>query len=54
MSGIGIIIPENDTQELWEMNGMVNALRGFLQHEKENSNSSNPVVYVDEIEAIMG
>lgn len=44
------LIPENDQQELWEMNGRREALRAFLKRQKLR----NPEVSVSIVEAIMG
>lgn len=29
-----MLIPENDTQQLWELNGRVEALKAYVKHNK--------------------
>ena len=46
--------PEDDIQELWMLNGRVEALHGVIMKELEDSSSSNPIIYCKDICAIMG
>lgn len=45
--------PEDDLQELWMLNGRVEALHGVIMKEIEES-SGNPIIYCKDICAIMG
>ena len=48
---VSVLIPENDQQELWELNGRVKALKGYIDR---NRKKESGLVYVDEIDAILG
>ena len=48
------LLPENDLQELWQLNGRTAALHDFLMMEMADSSSTNPCIYAKEICAIMG
>ena len=47
------LVPENDLQELWMLNGRVEALRGLIES-KESKQDSDPLFYASDIKAIMG
>lgn len=48
---INILIPETDQQELWELNGRVNALRGLAMRRKKTGYGR---IDVCDVEAVMG
>lgn len=48
---ISIYIPENDTQELWQLSGRMDALRDYLLNSRVTSTST---VFVDDVLAIIG
>lgn len=45
---INVILPENDTQELWELNGRVEAIKGACRHALAEGFSS-----IDAMEILM-
>lgn len=45
---INVIVPENDTQELWELNGRVEAIKGVCRHALAEGFSS-----IDAMEILM-
>ena len=46
------LLPENDLQELWMLNGRVEALRGMIMTKMEND--ANPLFYGKDICTVMG
>lgn len=46
-----ILTPENDTQELWQLEGRIEALRGYLANRRTSTLST---VYIDDVLAIIG
>ena len=46
-----VLVPENDTQELWQLEGRIEALRGYL---KARRTTPLCTVYVDDVLAIIG
>ena len=46
------LLPENDLQELWMLNGRVEALRGMIMTKMEHD--TNPLFYGKDICAVMG
>ena len=43
--------PEDDTQELWQVTGRIEALRDWLQKRRKTALST---VYIDDVAGIMG
>lgn len=48
---IGLLVPENDTQELWQLEGRVDALRSWLKSRRVDENDK---VYINDVLAIIG
>lgn len=46
-----VLVPENDTQELWQLEGRIEALRGYLANRRTSTLST---VYIDDVLAIIG
>ena len=41
---INVLVPENDTQELWEMNGRVEAVKAYCKRHMAQDESVDPAV----------
>lgn len=39
---INVLVPENDTQELWEMNGRVEAVKAYCKKRMAHDESVDP------------
>lgn len=48
---VGLLVPENDSQELWQLSGRMDALRDYLLNSRVTSTST---VFVDDVLAIIG
>ena len=46
-----ILRPEDDTQELWQLEGRIEALRSYLMNRRTSTLST---VYIDDVLAIIG
>lgn len=53
MIGLNVpeMVPENDTQELWQITGRLEAVKGYLLRRRTTSLAT---VYVDDVLAMLG